>query len=87
MRPETGGLRGQDGGSDSETSQPEKGEAVTPQMASFEVTPPLLFLLSQLPELLSALSCWPCPSSWGKSNRAVPSSWPAERGCFAAAKC
>lgn len=35
---ETGCRRGQDGGSDSETSQPEKGEAVTPQMASFEVT-------------------------------------------------
>lgn len=57
---ETGGLRGQDGGSDSETSQPEKGEAVTPQMASFEVTPLFLFLLSQLPMLLPALSCWSC---------------------------
>lgn len=69
--PETGVLRGQDGGSDSETSQPEKGEAVTPQMASFEVTPPLLFLLSQLPMLLPALSCWSCTSSWGNVQRGV----------------
>lgn len=33
--PETGGLRGQDGGSDSETSQPEKGKAVTPSNGLF----------------------------------------------------
>ena len=60
---------------------------MTPQMASFEVTPPLLFLLSQLPMLLSALSCWLYTSSWGKRNGAVPSSRPAERDCCAAAKC
>lgn len=84
--PETRGLWGQDGGSDSETSQPEKGEAVTPQMASFEVTLPLLFLLSWLSVLLPTLSCWSCTFSWGKCGRAVPSSRPAERVCCAAAE-
>lgn len=84
--PETRGFWGQDGGSDSETSQPEKGEAVTPQMASFEVTLPLLFLLSCLFILLPAPSFWSCTFSWGKCGGAVPSSWPAERVCCAAAK-
>lgn len=85
-RPEARGLRGQDGGSDSETSQPEKGEAVTPQMASFEVTLPLLFLVFQLPVLLPALSYWSCTSSWAECARAVPSSQPAEESCCGAAK-
>lgn len=39
---------------------------MTPKMASFEVTLPLLFFLSWLSTLLPARSCWSCTFSWGK---------------------